>query len=293
MKSMTGYARASASNDAYEVVAEIRSVNHRYLEVRMRAQGGGGLPWYDKDVRDRVGAVLSRGKVDVNLSVKPLGESAYEIEVDRALMGDFVRLARSLGSSGAVPGDLTLSDLVGFSPAFQVRERTLSQDSKLDDALVRALSTALGDLETMRGAEGGEMAADLAIRVRTIEAHLVEIEKRSEETRASRRGDLEAKVGELVAAAADPAAIASEVARLVERADVAEEITRLRSHIALWQGAVSGPGPCGKKLDFIVQEMHREVNTIGSKCQDARITECVIAMKTELERVREQVQNVE
>jgi uncharacterized protein (TIGR00255 family) len=293
LRSMTGYARATASNDAYEVVAEVRSVNHRYLEVRMKAQGGAGLPWYDREVRDRVGAVLSRGKVDVSLSVKPLAESVYEIEVDRALMADFVRLSRSLAGDSSVPGDLSLSDVAGFSPAFQVRERALSEDSKLEDALGRALSSALSDLEKMRDAEGAEMAADLATRVETIGSLLAEIQKRSAETRALRRAELEAKVSELVAAAAEPPVIASEVARLVERADVSEEITRLRSHIALWQATVAGAEPCGKKLDFIVQEMNREVNTIGSKCQDARITEWVIATKSELERVREQVQNVE
>jgi uncharacterized protein (TIGR00255 family) len=293
MKSMTGYARATASNDAYEVVAEIKSVNHRYLEVRMRAQGGGGLPWYDKEVRDRVGAALSRGKVDVSLVVKPLAKSASEIEVDRALMADFVRLSRALAAECNVPGDLALSDLAGFSPAFQVRERALSEDSKLEEALGRALASALSGLEAMRGAEGGEMASDLATRVHAIGSLLAAIETRSEETRAQRRAELEAKVGELLAAAAEPSATASEVARLVERADVSEEITRLRSHIVLWQATVTAAEPCGKKLDFIVQEMNREVNTIGSKCQDARITESVIAMKSELERVREQVQNVE
>jgi uncharacterized protein (TIGR00255 family) len=293
MKSMTGYARASASNDAYEVTAEIRSVNHRYLEVRMKAQGGGGLPWYDKELRDRVGAALSRGKVDVSLLVKPLAESAYELEVDRVLMADFVRLSRSLASECTVPGDLTLSDLAGFSPAFQVRERTLSDDSKLEAALERALASAIESLETMRAAEGREIASDLASRVQSIDSLLAGIETRSEETRAQKRAELEAKVGELLGAAAEPGAIAFEVARLVERADVAEEITRLRSHITLWQATVSAAEPCGKKLDFIVQEMNREVNTIGSKCQDARITESVIAMKSELERVREQVQNVE
>jgi uncharacterized protein (TIGR00255 family) len=126
-----------------------------------------------------------------------------------------------------------------------------------------------------------------------LESAASEVEKLSLESRETKRRELEAKVQELLGASLEPGAIASEVARLAERADVTEEVTRFRSHIALWKTAVEAPEPCGKKLDFILQEMNREVNTIGSKCQEAAITERVIEMKAELERVREQVQNVE
>ncbi|HJS73256.1 MAG TPA: DUF1732 domain-containing protein, partial [Vicinamibacteria bacterium] len=154
-------------------------------------------------------------------------------------------------------------------------------------------SAAIESLETMRTTEGAAMASDLESRVRALSGLLDEIEGLSATTRELRRTELVARVQELLASAIEPAVIAAEVARLVERVDVAEEITRFRSHVALWRSAVLDPEPCGKKLDFIVQEMNREVNTIGSKCQDASISERVIAMKSELERVREQVQNVE
>ena len=137
------------------------------------------------------------------------------------------------------------------------------------------------------------MAADLESRMGSLARTVDEIEKSSLEARETKRAELEAKVQELLASAVEPTAIASEVARLVERADVAEEITRFRSHVSLWQNAVAAAEPCGKRLDFIVQEMNREVNTIGSKCQDRAISERIIAMKAELERVREQVQNIE
>jgi uncharacterized protein (TIGR00255 family) len=289
---MTGYARASASNEAYEVTAEIRTVNHRYLEVRLRAQGSASLA-YEKRIRDRVAEALGRGKVDVTLHVSALAESNQEIRVDRPLMKEFVRLARNLGDELGVESKLSVSDLVGFTPAFSVRERELSQGSGVEEAIDRAMDLAMDSLEKMRESEGMAMATDLESRMSSLSRTLDEIEKSSLEARETKRAELEAKVRELLESAVEPAAIASEVARLVERADVAEEITRFRSHVALWRSAVEASEPCGKKLDFIVQEMNREVNTIGSKCQDRAISERVIEMKAELERVREQVQNIE
>ncbi len=289
---MTGYARASAANEAYEVTAEIRTVNHRYLEVRLRAQGSASLA-YEKRVRDRVAEALGRGKVDVTLHVSALSESNQEIRVDRPLMKEFVRLARSLGDELGVESKVSLSDLVAFTPAFSVRERELSEGSGVEEAIDRALNLAIDSLEKMREAEGAAMASDLETRMGSLSRTLDEIEQGSLEARDTKRVELLAKVQELLLSVVEPTAIASEVARLVERAGVAEEITRFRSHVALWRSAVAASEPCGKKLDFIVQEMNREVNTIGSKCQDAAISERVIAMKAELERVREQVQNVE
>ena len=292
LKSMTGYARASASTDAYEVVAEIRTVNHRYLEVRLRVSGSASLA-YEKRIRERIAGTLSRGKVDVTLHVRALAESNQEIQVDRPLMKEFVRLVRSLGDELGVEAKLSAADLVAFTPAFSVRERDIGEGSGADDAIERALEAAIDSLETMRASEGSAMASDLAARMGSLSRMIGEVESLSAAARETKRSELQAKVEDLIASVVEPSAIASEVARLVERADVAEEITRFRSHVDLWGSAVEASEPCGKKLDFIVQEMNREVNTIGSKCQEASILERVIAMKAELERVREQVQNIE
>jgi len=291
LKSMTGFARARTESDAYEVVVEIRTVNHRYLDVK--TSGPGGLASFDKQVRDRVSRVLGRGKVDVNVRLKPKGESVHEIEVDRPLMKEFVRVATELGQATGVGATLQLSDLLAFSPAFQVRERDLSERSAFWDAIEPALSQALDALGSMRDAEGAEMMADFDARISTLAEHVDRVEALSEQKRESRRAELEEKIAELVGSAVEPATIAMEAARLVERGDVAEEVTRFRSHLKLWKGTVGAGATCGKKLDFIVQEMNREVNTIGSKGQDAEIAEHVIAMKSEIERVREQVQNIE
>lgn len=291
LKSMTGYARARTENDAYEVVVEIRSVNHRYLDVKTR--GPAGTASFEKQFRDRISAEIDRGKVDVGIRLKPIGESASEIELDRPLMKEFVRVATELGQASGIATTLQLSDLVAFSPAFHVRERDLSDGSTLWDTLEPALTEALAALASMRAAEGAETAVDFRARIDTLGAHVERVEALSDEKREARRAELEAKVAELVGSAVEPSTIAMETARLVERTDVAEEIARFRSHLELWNGTVAAAGPCGKKLDFIVQEMNREVNTIGSKCQDAEIAEHVIAMKSEIERIREQVQNIE
>jgi uncharacterized protein (TIGR00255 family) len=293
LKSMTGFAQVSAANEAYEVAAEIRAVNHRYLEVRLRASGNTASASLEKRVRDRVSRSLGRGKVDVTLHVAALSGSSHQIRVDRPLLQEFVSLAKSLGKELGVAGELTLSDLLAFSPGFSIEEKKLLEDSALEATIDRAMDLAVESLERMRETEGAAMASDLEARVALLEEAVSVVEKLSLESRETKRRELEAKVQELLGASLEPASIAAEVARLAERADVSEEVTRFRSHIALWKNAVQGPEPCGKKLDFILQEMNREVNTIGSKCQEAAITERVIEMKTELERVREQVQNVE
>ena len=291
LKSMTGFARAASESHGYDVVVEVRSVNHRYLDVKMRTSGG--MAELEKRVRDRVGETLTRGKVDLSLRLTPQGESAQAIELDRPLMEEFVRVARELGEELEVGTRLTLADVVGFSPAFRVRERELADADALWDALAPVLADALDALDGMRGAEGASLERDFDERVKAIVGHVEQVAEASESKREERRAQLEERVAELLGSAAEPASVAMDVARLVERSDVAEELTRLRSHVELWRSTVAGGGACGKKLDFIVQEMNREVNTIGSKCQDAEIAETVIALKSEIERIREQVQNIE
>lgn len=291
LRSMTGYARARAANDAYVVTVELRALNHRYLDVRTRAAFG--IPTLEKRVRDHVSGALTRGKVDVTLHVESRGESAFRIDVDRPLAREFVRVARELAKEAGVEGDLSVADLASFTAAFQVKEREVSEGSLLSQALDEALEAALSDLTSMREAEAAEIGADLAALVDELAGRVDRIEALSRETREERRKELLARVSELLGTAVEPPVVAMEVTRLVERSDITEEIARLRSHVELWRTTTAEGGPCGKKLDFIAQEIHREVNTIGSKCQDAAIAEHVIAAKTELERIREQVQNIE
>jgi len=291
LHSMTGFSRTQTAAETHEVIVEMKSVNHRFLDVKLR--GNISLSAIEHRVRSHVSAVLGRGRIELNVRLVPKGESVHEITIDRPLMSAFVRAATDLAEDTGIEGPLTMSDLIGFSPAFQVKERELFDESTLWEALEPALDEALSALQEMRRAEGVEMEADLESRIETLGRLVDRVEGLSEERRAARQSELEAKVAELMGDASDRSAISMDVARLVERADIAEELTRFRSHVELWTRAVKSSEPCGKKLDFIVQEMNREVNTVGSKCQDKDIAEQVIAMKSEIERVREQVQNIE
>jgi len=155
------------------------------------------------------------------------------------------------------------------------------------------LQQALDEYDRMSRTEGQELALDIDGRVQTIVEHIDAVESLSASGKEKKRREILERIKELNGTGIEPSALAIEVARLVERSDITEELTRFRSHVALWRDAIGVDGPCGKKLDFIIQEMNREVNTIGSKCQDAAITESVIAIKSELERIIEQVQNIE
>ncbi len=292
MRSMTGYARAAGENEAYLAEVELRTVNHRFLDLQLRLPSS--LAPFEPRIRQCLTALLRRGKADLTVRLRSKRESAYSLEVDGALAAEMVRAVGELGEELRIPGELSRGDLLRFHQAFSVKEREISESEEGWRALAEALGKALTALEGMRRAEGGELAADLELRLAAVASHLEAIESCAASSRERRRAELSTRVGELLAGASlDPQAVAMEVARLVDRADVSEEVTRLKSHLALWRATVEGQEACGKKLDFIVQEMNREANTIGSKCQEAAITERVIAIKTELERVREQVQNVE
>ena len=291
IRSMTGFARTRGENEAYAADIEVRSVNYRYLDVRVRVPTS--VSSLEMKIRERVQSRIKRGKVDVNVYLRPKGESAYELEVDRPLVEEIVQSAKSLGANLGLGNELSLSDLMSFGRGFNVKEKDLSGAESVWEALEPALEEAIAEFEKMRQDEGNELKADLEGRLSTMESHIDTIEGASASSREKKRQDLMEKIKELEVNNLEPSALAMEVARLVERSDVTEELTRFRSHLSLWREAAAKDGPCGKKLDFIIQEMNREINTIGSKCQDAAMAEHVIAVKSELERVREQVQNIE
>lgn len=289
--SMTGYAQSSHDNDAYTLAIDVRSVNHRYLDVRVKLPQA--LMAFERRIKEGVTDTLTRGKVDVTIHLSLKSDSVFQLEVDRPLLRDYVQTVQQVAKEHRVEGTFSVAQLVAFSPAFRVKERDLSDRGDLWETLEPVLAHAMSEHRQMRLAEGVVLKRDLLARTKLMGEYVDKIESLSVASRALRREQLEDKVRELLGAAVEPQPLAMEVARLVERSDIAEEITRARSHFELWATTVNGGGACGKKLDFIVQEMNREFNTMGSKCQDAAITELVIALKSELERVREQVQNIE
>jgi uncharacterized protein (TIGR00255 family) len=297
IRSMTGFAAAQGERDGGRVQITLRAVNHRFLDVALKAPAIVGEA--EARVRGDIQRRLARGRVEVAIGLELATATAPEVTLDVALLESVASAIETARIRGLVTGALTASDVLRIPHLLNIDTRSgdrtparLPPDvtALIEDVLGQALDALIG----MRETEGQFLHADLDGRLATIENLVDELERLSHEGQR----DLEARLRERIAALPvdlqlDPAALAQEVVRFLARSDVDEEVVRLRSHIDHWRLLAGGPEPCGRKLDFLVQEINRELNTIGSKIEGARATETVIAAKAELERIREQVQNVE
>ena len=295
IRSMTGFAAVSREDASDKVNLTVKSVNHRFLDTQIK------MPSSLASLESRIKAVLqqrlARGRVEVSLFVERTTPAPKDVVIDDALVERVAQAVEAVRARGLVTGGLTASDLLRIPQAIEVRTRTDASagvSETLTTLVEAAVQEAIDALIVMRSTEGRFLEDDLEARVVTIGTMVDELE------RLARTGqeDLGTRLRERLAAlpadlAADPAALAQEVVRFVARSDVDEEVVRMRGHLAHWRGLVEGPEPCGRKLDFLLQEMNREINTIGSKAEGARATETVVAAKAELERLKEQVQNVE
>ena len=295
IRSMTGFAAVSREDASDKVNLTVKSVNHRFLDSQIK------MPSSLASLESRIKAVLqqrlARGRVEVSLFVERTTPAPKDVVIDDALVERVAQAVEAARARGLVTGGLTASDLLRIPQAIEVRTRTDASagvSETLTTLVEAAVQEAIDALIVMRSTEGRFLEDDLEARVVTIGTMVDELE------RLARTGqeDLGTRLRERLAAlpadlAADPAALAQEVVRFVARSDVDEEVVRMRGHLAHWRGLVEGPEPCGRKLDFLLQEMNREINTIGSKAEGARATETVVAAKAELERLKEQVQNVE
>jgi uncharacterized protein (TIGR00255 family) len=296
IKSMTGFASIAHEDERATITVTIRALNHRYLDLQLRIPQS--LAAIEGEVRSLVGRHVARGRVELSLSLQlrqlPGVDIEFNEEFGRALEAALSR-ARD---RGLVAGALTPGDLLRMPQAITIRDRQVAEDSSLQDALAvdarGAVERALGDLDTMRSREGDHVRADLDQR-RTFVADLVEkIALAADEGRAAMEARIAERVKELrTELGADETAVAQEIVRMAARSDISEEVTRFRGHVTHWQALADGVEPCGRKLDFLLQEMNREVNTMGSKADGLKVSELIIAAKAELEKMREQVQNVE
>jgi uncharacterized protein (TIGR00255 family) len=294
--SMTGFASIGREMPNEMVHVTAKSVNHRFLDMSVKAPSA--LAALDTRIRALVQQRLTRGRVEVTIAAQVTTPVDREIVVDERLLERVAAAFETARARGLVTGHLTVSDALRIPQAFEIRAMTDGAPGGVPDGLAALVETVLGEaltaLVAMRATEGHFLAADLESRVATIERFVAELEVESRD--GQRR--LEARLRERLAdlppdVQGEPAAVTREIVRFVSRSDVDEEITRMRSHVQHWRGLAAGPEPCGRKLDFLVQEMNREINTIGSKVESARASELVISAKAELERIREQVQNVE
>jgi len=293
IRSMTGYGAASLETEALRAAVTVRSLNHRFLDLSLHLPRR--LQALEAEAKEQVAAVVARGRVEVSLqAVLPQGE-AESVVASRPLVASLVRALRDMQNEHGLEGGASVADLLRFPGALERVEIASTVPDEVRAAVGELLGRALEGLSTMRRVEGERLRVELERLLAAIEAGAARIEVRVAESREARQATLldrvRALVGEL---GLEEARLYQEVVRAVERHDVAEEIQRLRSHAASARELLTGDGaPAGKRLDFLAQELMREANTIGSKVQDAPAVREVVDLKAEIERLREQVQNVE
>jgi uncharacterized protein (TIGR00255 family) len=296
IRSMTGFASVNSEDDRATISVTIRALNHRHLDLQLRIPQS--LASIESEVRTMVARMVARGRVELGLSLQLRQQPGVEVEFNDAFGAALEKALDQARSRGLVTGTLTPGDILRLPQALTIRERPVEADEAAQAEVATraraAIGRALDDLDTMRTREGDHLRADLDER-RTLVADLVErIAVAADEGRVAVEERLRERVRQLrEELQADENAVASEIVRAAARSDISEELSRFRAHVSHWVTLADSAEPCGRKLDFLLQEMNREVNTMGSKADGLRVSELIIAAKAELEKMREQVQNVE
>lgn len=290
--SMTGFGRGTAHVDAITATVELRSVNNRYLDLKLRVPQL--LTEREVAMQQLLKDAFERGRISVQVQVERADEHVLPIEVDEEATVAYKQLLEQLCAVAGVEAPVRLEHLLQFSDVFDSREELPEDDGQTWAAVQAALAEAIDELREMRATEGAALEADLRARLQTIETSLNAVEERAPERVKEAHRQLHERLDALLAERdLDADRLAQEAAVLTDKLDITEECVRLHSHLTLFRDALSSGKPVGRKLNFITQEIHREVNTIGSKANDAAITERAVAMKEAVEKIREQVQNVE
>ena len=292
---MTGFASLTRDDERGTIGITIRAVNHRFLDMQLRMPPP--LADLETKIRTQLQKRLTRGRIELTLALQQRQAAAPVVELQEEFARAVSAAIDVARERGLVKGDLTPGDLLRLPQAFNIRDRIAETEmlGKVYAGIVEAaVEAAVDALELMRIREGEHLAADLGARKATLAGVIDGLERGADSGRRELEGRLGERVRELMSIVpADPAAVAQEIVRVAQRSDIAEEVTRFRGHLAHWDSLASGPEPCGRKLDFLLQEMNREINTIGSKADGLQVSELIIQAKAELERMREQVQNVE
>lgn len=291
IKSMTGYGRSVETRNGREFTVEVRSVNNRYLDCAVRLPR---LVAFGEDaVKQAVKNTISRGKVDVYVSVRSEGGEQGTVTLNTALAEGYLAAMRQMAETFGLENDVKVSDLSRLPEVFTVDKPEVDEEALLAD-LMAVTNEALAGYDAMRTTEGAALDHDLRSRGARILELVGQVEKQSPKTVSDYRARLEAKLREVLAnTAIDESRILTEAAIFADKVAVDEETVRLRSHLNQMNAMLDAGGAVGRKLDFLLQEMNREANTIGSKCTDVTVARIVVDIKAELEKIREQVQNVE
>ena len=293
---MTGFASLTHEDERATLGVTVRSVNHRFLDLQLR------VPQTLAELEPRVRALLqkrlARGRVELAISVQLRNPGTPSVELNEDFANALAAAIERARERGLVSGSLTPGDLLRHPQAIAVRERPNEADpaveAQLGSSVEASVEQALADLDAMRLREGDHLRVDLEARRQLLAQLIEQLRLAADEGRVAVEARLRDRVAEISAELpVDQAMLAQEIVRAAARSDISEEVTRFRAHLAHWLALADSPEPCGRKLDFLLQEMNREINTVGSKADGINIAELIITAKAELEKMREQVQNVE
>lgn len=291
VRSMTGFGRSEQTVNGREISVEIKSVNHRYFEFNCRTSRG--YSFLEEKLKAYISQRVSRGKIDAYVSVVSNDETKAEVKVNHSLVSGYVNAFKEIAEAYGLQNDTSVSTLTGFSDIFSVH-KTPEDEEEVWSSVLPVLDSALESFIKMREAEGQRMKEDVLSRSEVILSIVSQIEEYSPQTVEQYRLKLEERLKELLNdAAVDEQRLITEAAIFADKTAVAEETVRLRSHFDQLYKFLNSNEPVGRKIDFILQEMNREANTIGSKVQNAELAHMVVDIKAELEKIREQIQNIE
>ena len=291
MNSMTGYGRCRMNGSGHEVTVEIRAVNHRFLEVGVKYPRAYGF--LEEAVRQFIQGRINRGKVDVFIGLESSSDETVSMQVDHALARRYIVAMRELKKAHKLAGKVDLASVLRY-PDVLVSRKTEASRETVWEVVLPALESAVADFEAMRAAEGARLGQDMLQKVDELEAFVDQVDGLAKKVVPQYREKLYQRVRDLLGDAhVDEGRLLTEVALMADKAAIDEELTRLRSHFVQARSLLMETACPGKKMDFLIQEMNREVNTIGSKANDLQITQLVVEMKGLIEKLREQIQNIE
>lgn len=290
MNSMTGYGRATVDQGGRQLTIELKSVNHRFLDLNFRMPRS--FAFLEEEARKQISKKIKRGHVDVYATYRNLREDSKSVSVDMALVRAYQAALDDIAELTDASDDRTLMSIASLPDVLALDEQEEDQEL-LKELMNNTMKLALAELSAMRAREGSELMKDILLRVSALEVMTGKIEERYPDTICEYTKRLRARVQELTDGNYDEQRIAQEIAIMADRSAISEETVRLKSHIQQLREICAEKEPVGRKLDFIVQELNREVNTISSKSQDVPITQLVVSAKAEIEKMREQVQNIE
>ena len=291
IKSMTGYGSAKGTVEGLEITVELKSVNNRYLDTSVRLPRS--FLFAEEAIKSEVQSHISRGKVDVFISVDSSAAGDMTVKVNEPLLRGYIEAIRHISEEYSLANDMTALSVSRFPDVLSVEKKDLDAEA-ISAGICAIVEEALRDFDAMRQREGAKLRDDVLSRLETIDRLVSAVETEAPKTVAEYRKRLEQKMQEVLGATGiDENRILAEAAIFADHIAVDEETVRLRSHMSQLTTMINGNSPTGRKIDFLIQEFNREANTIGSKCQNSQIAHVVVDLKSEIEKIREQIQNIE